>query len=214
MDSRNGSVIAGGFSEAQASALTGVSLRQLRLWARSDFFSPAIDPRTNRAFPATLYDFRDLVCLKVIGQLRNIHRISMKELRRVRDRLCASGPHLWATTTLYILGRKVVFENPETGRREEVSSGQRVLEIPLRLVSGDLEQAARAMRARDPATIGMIERKRGIQNARPVISGTRILVDTIRSYTEDGYSPHEIIEQFPSLHPKDIDAVLHFKESA
>ncbi len=214
MDSESGSVIAGGFSETQAAALTGVSLRQLRLWARSDFYSPAINPLRNRAFPAILYDFRDLVCLKVIGQLRNRHRISMTELRRVRDRLSESGPHLWATTTLYVLGRKVVFDNPQTGRREEVTSRQQVLEIPLRLVSGELETAAHAMRQRDPATIGQIARKRGVLNARPVISGTRILVDTVRAYTEDGYSQDEIIREFPSLHPKDISAVRHYKESA
>lgn len=201
------------FSEAQSAHLARISLRQLRWWAKSDFYRPAIDSRANAALPVSLYDFQDLVCLRVVGLLRNVHRISMQELRRVKMRLRHLGPELWRKTTLYVLRRKVVFENPETGSRED-TSGQGVLSIPLRLVSGELEAEARKLSERDPATIGNIERKRGLANGRPVIAGTRILVDTVASCLDEGLDNASIIQSYPILTEKDIAAVYLFKETA
>ncbi len=214
MDSFKNGEVAGFFSEAQVSRLTGLSIRQLRLWAKSGFFRAIIDPRGDPASTIALYDFRELACLRVIGLLRKKHGVSLQELRKTRDRLSDIGPDLWAKTTLYVLRKRVVFVNPETGSREEVTSGQGVLSIPLRVVSGELEKEARQLRQRDPATIGHIERKRGLANNRPVIAGTRVLVDTVLSFLEEGFDHAEIMRQFPVLSEKDIFAVIHFKESA
>lgn len=214
MDSGANNQVSGLFSEAQVSQLTSLSVRQLRLWARTEFFRAAIDPRTDPAFTIALYDFRELACLRVIGLLRNKHGVSLQELRRTKQRLSAMGRDLWAKTTLYVLRKRVVFVNPETGSREEATSGQGVLSIPLRVVTGELEQEARLLRARDPASIGRIERKRGLANNRPVIAGTRVLVETVLSWLDEGFDHDEILKQFPVLTAKDISAVVDFKETA
>lgn len=214
MDSGANNQVSGLFSEAQVSRLTGLSVRQLRLWAKSDFFRATIDPRRDPAYTIALYDFRELACLRVIGLLRKKHGVSLQELRRTKERLSHMGPDIWARTTLYVLRKRVVIVNPQTGNREEVTSGQGVLSIPLRVVTGELEKEARLLRDRDPASIGLIEQKRGLANNRPVIAGTRVLVTTILSWLEEGFDHAEILKQFPVLTEKDISAVIDFKETA
>ena len=202
------------FTEAQAKRLTGISLRQLRYWATHKFFEPSlkvVDPD----LPAMrLYSFRDLACLKVINSLRNKAKIPLQELRRVKERLSHLGDDLWAKTTLYVLGKRVVFKNPNTGEVEEVATGQGVLEIPLRVITGEIETALRAMRERKSEAVGKIERKRGVAQNQPVIAGTRIPVRSIKAFADANYSVEEILKQYPTLTRDDVNAALAYKDVA
>lgn len=49
-----------------------------------------------------------------------------------------------------------------------------------------------------------------ICNGKPVIRGKRITVQTIIGYLAEGESKEEILNQYPSLEPEDIDAALKF----
>jgi uncharacterized protein (DUF433 family) len=200
------------FTEEQAERLTGVTRRQLRYWA-ADLYAPSIDVGGD-PFGVRLYSFRDLVCLKVLNALRNDAKIPLQEIKRTKDRLRHLGEDLWAKTTLYVLGKKVVFNNPETDAKEEVGSGQGVLQIPLLVVTEEMEEAVRTMRGRRADTVGKIEQKRGIAQNQPVISGTRIPVRSIQAFAKAGYSVGEIIKQYPTLSKRDIEAALVYKEVA
>lgn len=201
------------FTEEQVHRLTGVSQRQLRYWAEDNFFVPSLSAEDESDLPPLrMYSFRDLVCLKVINALRT--KIPLGELRSVKERLSYLGDDMWAKTTLYILGKRVVFDNPETGEREEVSSGQGVLQIPLQVVTGHMEDAVRAMRQRDEALVGKINKKRGVAHNQPVIAGTRIPVKSIQAFSEAGYSIEAIKEQYPSLTEDDILAAINYKAVA
>jgi uncharacterized protein (DUF433 family) len=205
------SVIAG-FTEAQAARLTGISGRQLRYWAGDGFFAPSL---TTPDLPhLRLYSFRDLVSLKVLNQLRNKEKIPLQELRRTKKGLRDLGEHLWAETTLYVFGKRVVFHNPSMGRLEEAATGQGVLKIPLKVVAGDVQKAVDAMRKRRPESIGKIERKRGVVQHQPIIAGTRIPVSSIRAFAEAGYSHEAIRKQYPSLTIDDIKAALDYETAA
>lgn len=201
-----------GFTEAQAARLTGVSLRQLRYWADDGFFAPSL--ATPDLPHLRLYSFRDLVSLKVLNQLRNKEKIPLQELRRTKRRLSELGERLWGETTLYVFGKRVVFHNPATGRLEEAATGQGVLKIPLKVVTGDIQKAVDAMRQRRPEAIGKIERTRGVVQYKPVIAGTRIPVASIRAFAEAGYSHEAIREQYPSLTIGDIKAALDYEAAA
>jgi DNA-binding transcriptional MerR regulator len=198
------------FTEEQAARLTGVSQRQLRLWASDGFFPPSIQ-LSGDPFPARLYSFRDLLCLKVIHALRT--HVSFQHLRKVKHRLAHLGDDLWAKTTLYLLNRTVVFNNPETGEKEEVVSGQGVLQIPLIVVSGDMHAAVRAMRERPASEHGSIDTKKGGAK-HPVIAGTRIPVRAIQDFAEAGYTVSQIMQQYPSLDEADVRAALKYKSAA
>jgi uncharacterized protein (DUF433 family) len=198
-----------GFTEAQAARLTGVSLRQLRYWAGDGFFAPSLTTPGLH-----LYNFRDLVSLKVLNQLRNKEAIPLQELRRTKKKLSDLGERLWGETTLYVFGKRVVFHNPATGRLEEAATGQGVLKIPLKIMTGDVQKAVDAMRQRSPESIGQIERKRGVVQSQPIIAGTRIPVASVRAFAEAGYSPEAIRKQYPSLTIADIKAALDYKAAA
>jgi uncharacterized protein (DUF433 family) len=213
MNAKNANVIAG-FTEVQAERLTGVSQRQLRYWASSSFFRPSLKVEDAELSDMRLYSFRDLACLKVIAALRNEAKVPLQELRRVKSRLIGLGEDLWATTTLYVLGKRVVFDNPETGGKEEAATGQGVFQIPLKVVTGEIEEAIRRMRSRKSDLVGKIERKRGVAEHQPIVAGTRIPVRSIKAFAEADYSIDEIIEQYPTLTRADIEAALAHEDAA
>lgn len=202
------------FTEDQAVRLTGVSRRQLRYWATDRFFVPSIKMSEESFADLRLYSLRDLVCLKIINALRNEIRVSLPELKKTKEKLAHLGDDMWAKTTLYVHRRKVVFVNPKTGHKEEATTGQGVLEIPLQIVTGRMEDAVRDMRQRDRGSVGRIEHKRSIAQNRPVIAGTKILVEHIRAFHKAGYSIEDIRKQYPVLTKEDVQAAINFKEVA
>ncbi|MBB3162312.1 DUF433 domain-containing protein [Rhizobium laguerreae] len=210
---KENSVIAA-FTEEQVERLTGVTLRQLRHWDRTKFFVPTLAYEDRSQPFSRLYSFRDLVSLKVLSALRNDSKVSLQHLRGVKDKLAHLGDALWSKTTLYVLKRKVVFDNPESKTKEEVLSGQGVLQIPLEVVTGNMKDAVAKMKERKSSSVGKIESKKGIANSRPVIAGTRIPVDTIKAFAAEGYSIEKIRMEYPTLTTEDILAAISYEAAA
>ena len=202
------------FSEEDVERLTRISIGQLRYWDRTRFFVPSLAEENRRRPHSRIYTFRDVVCLKILNTIRNESKVPLQHLREVRESLLHLGEDMWAKITLYILNRRVVFHNPETDQKEDVVSGQGILQIPLRVVSGDMEKAVRSLRERDAATIGHIIRHRGTANNRPIIAGTRIPVKSIQAFSKAGYSIDQIRDQYPILTVEDVRAALAYGEAA
>lgn len=202
------------FSEDHAERLTGISKRQLRYWDRTNFFSPSMADENRRLPNSRVYSFRDVVCLKVLNALRNDAGVSLHQLRDVKEKLAHLGDDMWAKTTLYVLNRKIIFFNPESSKREEVVSGQVILEIPLQVVQGNMERAVELLWERDEKSVGSVERKRGTVNNKPVVGGTRIPVKAIKAFKDAGYTIDQIQEQYPILTKKDIRAALEYGKAA
>lgn len=197
------------FTEDQVERLANISKRQLRHWDRIGFFEPSLG-HEDRSLPySRLYSFRDIACLRVLNALRNEAGVSLPHLRQVKEKLAHLGDRMWSATTLYVLRKKVVFDNPETEEREEIVSGQGVLQIPLKVVTGSIEAEIERLRQRSDADLGSIEQKRGVMQNQPVITGTRIPTRSIRAFAEAGYSVQEIIEQYPELTPADVVAAMN-----
>lgn len=207
-------VVVAAFTVEQAERLTGVSKRQLGYWDRTGFFIPSLAYGDRREPYSRLYSFRDLVCLKVVHALRNDSKVPLSHLREVKEKLAHLGEHLWAKTILYVLNRRVIFHNPETGAPEEVLSAQAILNIPLKAVSGEIETAVKALRQRAPDLVGKVERRRNVAGNQPVVAGTRILVRSIKAFADDGYSVEEIGKEYPILTEQDIHAAIEYKEAA
>ena len=178
--------IVGAFSEEQAARLSGVSLNQLRRWDADEFFCPSFSDAKGVPF-GRIYSFRDIVSLRVLNDLRNKKKISLSHLREVSRELSHLGDEKWTATTLYVLGRRVVFDDPRTNLRQEVVSGQRVFDIPLRVVISSTRRAVQELNDRSDR-IGQVVRARFIAQNEPVIAGTRVSVTAIREFAEDGYS--------------------------
>jgi uncharacterized protein (DUF433 family) len=200
--------IVGAFSEEQAARLSGVSLNQLRRWDADEFFCPSFSDAKGVPF-GRIYSFRDIVSLRVLNDLRNKKKISLSHLREVSRELSHLGDEKWTATTLYVLGRRVVFDDPRTNLRQEVVSGQRVFDIPLRVVISSTRRAVQELNDRSDR-IGQVVRARFIAQNEPVIAGTRVSVTAIREFAEDGYSVARIIKEYPVLTEADVAAALAY----
>jgi uncharacterized protein (DUF433 family) len=201
------------FSEDDAARLTGITISQLRYWDRTKFFAPSLAHEDRRVAYSRVYTFRDVACLKILNAIRNESKVPLQHLREVKQNLLHIGDDLWAKVILYILNRRVIFYNPDTDQKEDIP-GQLVLEIPLKVVRGDMEKAVRALRARPSEMLGKIMKHRGTAANKPVIAGTRIPVKSIKAFDRAGYSIDQIREQYPILTVEDIRAALAFGEAA
>jgi uncharacterized protein (DUF433 family) len=213
-DSQDSNVVVSAFTEDQVVRLTGVTLSQLRYWDRRNFFRPSLAYENRRAAHSRVYSFRDVVCLKILNAIRNEADVSLQHLRTVKEKLQHLGDDLWAKLTLFVLNKRVVFFNPETDQKEEVVTGQIVLEIPLKVVSGDMEAAVNKLRRRDKTVIGRIERRKNVMSNQEVIAGTRIPVRSIKAFADAGYSVHAIQKEYPILTEQDIRAAIKHSAAA
>ena len=211
----SGSEIIGAFGVNDAARLTGLTVGQLRAWDRSGLLRPSYVAE-NRASPySRVYSFRDIVSLRVLASLRLEHRVSVQHLRKVSEQLAHLGEERWIATTLFVLGRRVVFDDPETLARQEVVSGQRVFDIPLKVAIGSTRDAIRDLNARQVGMIGHVVSERFVMNNRPVFEGTRIPVAAVTAYLERGVSLFDILREFPELRKGDVvEARKHMRAAA
>ncbi len=70
-----------GFSTAQVERLTSIGAKTLHFWDRSGFLAPSV-VQAHGTGSRRIYSFRDLVALRVAGQLRDAG-ISLQSLRKV-----------------------------------------------------------------------------------------------------------------------------------
>ncbi|GFO81387.1 MAG: hypothetical protein A49_10140 [Methyloceanibacter sp.] len=201
-------VVISAFTEDQVERLTGVSKAQLRNWDRSHFFHPSFADEDRRQAYSRIYSFKDLLSLQILGTLRNDLKISLQHLREVKEKLAHLGDDMWSKTTLYVVKKKVVFDNPETNEKEEVLTGQRILEIPLEVVRSRMETAVRKLNQRDQDEIGQVSRRRRVVQNKWVISGTRIPTRAIFDFHDAGYSVADILKEYPSLTQEDVEAAI------
>lgn len=202
------------FTEDQVERLTGVSTRQLRHWDRTGFFAPAYaDPDRRVAF-ARVYSFLDVLCLQVLGSLRNDLGCSMPHLREVKKKLCALDDAAWVKTTLYVVKKRVVFDDPQKKERVDVLNGQGILNIHLETVKSVVADRLALLRQRDKGTIGHVSRDRRVNHNALVIAGTRIPVRAIKAFADEGYAVEEIIREYPTLTAADVKAALAQEKAA
>ncbi len=202
------------FSEEHVAYLTGLTVHQLRYWDRTGFFAPSFASEDRREPLSRVYSFKDVVSLRVLSKLKE-YKVSLQHLRQVSKKLAHLADDKWATTTLYVWKRKVLFAYPETKIPREIVSGQYAIpSIVLAAEVSDTQHTVEQFRKRSADNIGHIKRHRAtVQNA-PVIAGTRVTVAAIKRFNEAGYSVKQIIEQYPDLTEYDVKAALAYKESA
>lgn len=201
------------FSEEQVERVTGLSKRRLRYWAKTGFFSPSFVEDNPRLPNSRFYSFKDMVALRTLERLRVRNDVPLQHLRKVAEKLSHLKDDLWTATTLYVFDRRVILANPETGRPEEVVSGQLLFKFPLRDIIDETRKNILELRRRSPEAIGKLRKHRSIVRNSWSVSGTRITVGSIRRLHEDGYSADQIIAEYPDLTPEDIDAALNHDEA-
>ena len=79
-----------GFTAQQACRLTGCTPHQLRYWDRVSLVTPSLQSTGGRPGRRRLYDFRDLVALRVVRSLLD-NGMSVQRVRRAWDYLRRTG---------------------------------------------------------------------------------------------------------------------------
>jgi uncharacterized protein (DUF433 family) len=201
-------VVIATFSEEQAERLTGLSRRQLRHWDSTGFLVPTFADEDRSNLYSRVYSFLDIVALRTLGVLRRQYGISLQHLRRVAAKMREMDLDVWTGTTLYVLNRGVIFEEPGTGKPQEIASGQYVLPLPLQVVVSDTRAAVADLWRRPQDKIGHVEHTRNISANYLVVAGTRVRVSSIKRLAEDGYTIDQIRAEYPQLTADDVKAAL------
>ena len=196
---------------AQDSRLTGLSPRRVKYWDKTQFFSPAFLDNPRRTF-GRIYSFRDVVGLRTIAVLRTKYGIPLQELRRVGEWLHARHDAPWSSLRFAVQRRKVVFFEPQSGAAVEPrGAGQKVFPIALEPIASEMRAASEKLRERRDEEIGKLARNRYVVRNAWVVAGTRIPTAAIWNFHEAGYSPGDIIAEYPRLTTDDISSAIAFE---
>jgi uncharacterized protein (DUF433 family) len=192
------------FSAEHVVKLTGLTIRQLAYWDNLGFFQPQYASEDRRTPHSRIYSFKDVVGLRTLSILKNTYRCSLPHLRSVARALSQYSATPWADLTLYVLKKRVYFNEPESGQPREVVGGQYAL-LPIGSVMEDVRREAERLRERSPDQIGKVEKHKYVSHKAEVIAGTRIRVSTIRNFLAAGYSTADILKEYPSLTEADVE---------
>ena len=208
------SVVVSAFTEEQVERLTGISVSRLRYWDRTDFFTPSLAASNRRTSYGRIYNFSDVASLRVISVLVNQYSVPLSHLRQVVVSLGGMDNAAWARTTLYVLNRKVIFDDPDAGRQREIVSGQYLIGIKLNEILSDTKRDVESLSARSQDQQGRIVQSRTVAHNPPVISGTRVPVRSIKEFHDAGYTIEEIVNEYPSLTDGDVRAAIGHVKAA
>ncbi len=195
------------FSAENVVRLTGLTMAQLAYWDKTKFFQPQYADENRRSPHSRIYSFKDVVGLRTLSTLKGKYGVSMPHLKEVAKELSAYSKTPWADIQLKVWNRKVQFDDPVTGKTRGVVDGQYVL-LTILSVMEDVKRDAEKLRQREHSQIGKIEKHRNVAHNQSVVAGTRIPVRTIHEFASAGYSPEQIIKEYPSLTKEDIRAAL------
>lgn len=194
------------FSAEDVTKITGLSERQLAYWDRTGFFKPQYTSVGQGRSLVRIYSFRDLVSLRTLRVLKEEHRVSLQHLRTVLKTLSAYSDAPFAVLKLKVYNREVHVTEPGTDRTRGVISGQYVL-LPLIDVIQDVRRAAANLSNRSSSDYGKTEQHRNVSHNARVVAGTRIPVRAVKRFIAAGYSPKQIIVEYPNLTAEDIEAI-------
>lgn len=202
------------FSVDHAARITGLSKGRLTRWDRLGFFSPELVDEDDRGNPySRVYSYSDLVGLRTLAVLADMHQVPLAELRKAHDVLARRVDKPWSETRLSVLNRKVVFELDGSPRDTEGQYAGN--HIPLPTIASEVAERSQALRKRGDDQVGVFERHKFIAHNARVIAGTRIPVTAIESFIKAGLSDAAVMIEYPTLAPFDVSMVRgRMKEAA
>lgn len=192
-----------GVSARRAAAMADITEDRLRRWERYGLVSPEIVQQVGSK-TVRLYGFRQLVELLVVRQLEGIPK-DVRALRRLMDDLRREYDSPWTELRFAHDHGELYWMHPDGSWAGDRNPGQSVLTgvIDLKVIEARVRESVR----RDPATVGRVEKRRGVLGSKPVIAGTRTPVSAVREFLAAGYDEGDILEAYPHLTADDIAAV-------
>jgi uncharacterized protein (DUF433 family) len=196
------------FSAEQARSMTGLSDHQLRDWERQGLASASLGDSDRRRPFSRIFTFRDVVHLRVLVLVRD--ELPHERLRDLTTWLNQHAGHPWSSMRFAIADGELFLRDPRSGTWAPSlpPSASSIRQINMNEIVSIVAADAERLRRREPEDIGRITRNRFVMNGAPVLGGTRIPVEAIRSFAAAGYSVDQILEQYPRLTMSDVAAAL------
>jgi uncharacterized protein (DUF433 family) len=201
---------------AAAARFAGVSQRQLRYWDETHLLSPGIKRQLSERNTVRLYTFPELLELRVIASLERL-RMPLRRIRKVVQFLRREGHEAPLRELRFaVTGGELFFQRPDGtwagDRQPDQIVIDAIISLPLDHYRAGIRQAAQTVRRRSDA--GRIERHRKVLGHKPVFAGTRIPVAAVMPYLRRGLPVEEILEAFPQLTRRDIEAARRHADVA
>jgi DNA-binding transcriptional MerR regulator len=193
------------FTTEKVRTLTSLSARQLQYWDEQGFLSPRLRHGQGKG-RRRLYDFRDLVSLRVAADLRHAG-ISLQLIRKAVEHLRGLDyAQPLSELRFWTWDGRLYFSEAGTVR-EARQPAQTIAEVlvPLGEIVRDLERGISLL---DKRRHGEIEKRRGALGSKPLVAGTRIPVESIQRLRSDGADDVEIRRLYPDLSTADVHAAL------
>lgn len=193
------------FTLQRAAALSGVSEDQLRAWGRAGFYKAH--------YESGLYSFRDVVALRTLGILRNERQVSLQSLKKAGVWLTERYEAPWSTLRFGTAGKEFVYYDDD-GRPVSVKKlGQRVVEeIPVEKVERSIAREAKKLATRRDDDVGRVAKRRGVQSSAECVAGTGIRTRAIWEFHRQGFTPAQIVKQYPVLTLDDVKAAIEAEQ--
>ncbi|MDJ0823145.1 MAG: DUF433 domain-containing protein [Paracoccaceae bacterium] len=197
------------FTDEQAARLAHISIGQIRYWDQTNFFEPSIAFENRRVAFSRIYSFDDVVALRVLGELRNEHDVPLQHLRRVRDRFKLKQS-VWKDEEIFVHKKRVYFKNERGNFVHSETDEETLPNIPLPRVIAQVHDEAIQLGIRPSEVIGKKAKAKSVARSAEVFEGTRIPIDMVKEYFDEGLDIDDILSDYPTLTEKDIKAAIRW----
>ncbi|HKA69422.1 MAG TPA: DUF433 domain-containing protein [Actinomycetes bacterium] len=184
------------FPPAMTAALSGATIRQLGYWRRPGRRGVLLVPEVS-VQPLILYSFRDVLALRSFVYLRRTHSLQAIRTAVSTLRHLGEGEHL-STYRLVSTGDSIVLVQNDELTDLAGRPGHRVIATLLEIVE--------PFSARDGVVVPALFRPRtnlevdpDVRGGVPVIAGTRVPYDIVAGLVNDGMTPAQIRDLYPSV---------------
>ena len=150
------------------------------------------------------------MALTTAAELRN-RGVSTQHIRAIIRHLRSRGYEQPLTELRYAIlegkGKgRVYFQHPDGSWEGDLRPDQTIVYEVLNL-QPLRDRILTETSHREDRLIGKFERRRGSMGSKEVLAGTRVPVDTVRRYLENGRSVADVLDAFPLLTEADVEAV-------
>jgi uncharacterized protein (DUF433 family) len=190
--------------DARAAEIAAISRQRLRYWEKTDLVKPDVVRKISPHNVVRLYSLPRLVELVATSELRH-QGVSLQHIRRIISYLQRQGYESPLREVRFALsGKRVLFQHDDGTWEDSSRPYQGVMWQVIDLEA--IRSRVQGRLQRGGAHAGVIEKRRKVQASKPVFRGTRVPVEVVRGYLEAGKTTAEILDAFPSLTAKDVEA--------
>lgn len=185
--------------ERQAAAIAKITRRKLRYWEEVGLVRPSVSQRLGRKI-VRLYTLDEVLQLSVAGWLRD--SLSLQQIRKIVRQQGVTYDSPLSKLRFAEHEGSVYFQHTDGSWEAGKPLGQTV--IPEAVPLNEFRRSIDAATRRSAKLRGRIEKRRGTLDSRLVFAGTRVPVSAVQEYLNRGYSTTQILREYPSLSPQDV----------